>query len=144
MLRIPNFEVPRARIKMVCAGWSWLNLVLVSILVCHQLDSTGARSSLFDSTTSDSQGALSSRCSMWTPRERRHPNCLTELQQLADGLTSGVFGPPGAYNSSTDLAPERDWEPSDPALNRLYKEYGARRESAGRCLQGHSVFFVGR
>ena len=67
-----------------------------------------------------------------------------ELQLMADGLTKGEFGPPGAYNVSHDHAPERQWKPSDPNLNQLYLEYAARHENAGKCLQSHSVFFVGR
>eukprot|EP00240_Pyramimonas_obovata_P005084 CAMPEP_0118930822 /NCGR_PEP_ID=MMETSP1169-20130426/7382_1 /TAXON_ID=36882 /ORGANISM="Pyramimonas obovata, Strain CCMP722" /LENGTH=418 /DNA_ID=CAMNT_0006873237 /DNA_START=110 /DNA_END=1366 /DNA_ORIENTATION=- len=123
----------------------WSRSVIFSLLFCYQLESIGARNSVLGifGLDHDEGESSSSRCSMWTPRERRHPKCLETLQRMADGLTEGEFGPQGAYNATVDHAPEREWKASDPALARLYAEYGGRREKAGKCLQGHSVFFVG-
>mmetsp|Transcript_21497 Transcript_21497/g.29879 ORF Transcript_21497/g.29879 Transcript_21497/m.29879 type:complete len:404 (+) Transcript_21497:71-1282(+) len=112
--------------------------IFTYVLVTFFEDTSGSRTLFEDS--------LPKRCIVWTPRERRHEACVHTLQSVIEKLSEGNFTPEqqGRFDPKQDLAPERDWLPFDRETRTLFQTYSAYPPDKGtKCLQGHSVFFVG-
>mmetsp|Transcript_30895 Transcript_30895/g.42824 ORF Transcript_30895/g.42824 Transcript_30895/m.42824 type:complete len:131 (+) Transcript_30895:285-677(+) len=100
----------------------------------------------FDSQTI-SESNFPTRCIAWIPRDQRQQTCIHTLQRLIGKLSVGNFtrAQDGRFDPKVDLAPERDWLPLDRETRALFQNYSNYPpDNSFKCLQGHSVFFVGR